>query len=71
MKRTGNGEPQHREQVAGVQAGGAGADEHLVGADRRRRELAQPEGVGGSVSVVDDGLHRSRAPVVWYAYVIN
>ena len=50
------------EQVAGVQARGAGADEHLAGADRRRVDLAQPEEVGGSVSVMGDGPHRSGAP---------
>ena len=60
----------HGERIADVQARGAGADEHLVGADRRRRQLAQLEGVGGPVSVLDHGLHRSVCSV-WYAYVVN
>ena len=38
---------------------GPSADEDLVVADGRRFDRAQLEDVGGSVSVVDDGLHRS------------
>ena len=61
---------EHGEEVAGVHGRGARANEDLVVADGRRLDRAQLEDVGGSVSVVDDGLHRSLLGL-WYAYVIN